>query len=98
MLNITSTRVKIGKIGKLQGVASIVIDDCLVIRDIRIIEGNERLFVGMPSKQLQNGEFIDVINPINQETREYIEKVILNEFSKQEELYNAEELSIVGEE
>ena len=72
MLNITDVRVRLVKKedAKLKAVASIVIDDCFVIHDIKIIEGTEGNFIAMPSRKTPDGEFKDIAHPINPETRE----------------------------
>lgn len=66
----------------LKGYATIEIDDCLEINNIRIIEGKTRTFCAMPSRKLKNGKFGDYVQPKNQETRDLIEKTILEEFNK----------------
>lgn len=54
---------------KMKGIASVLIDDCFVIRDIWIIEGNDGLFIAMPSRRKNDDEYQDVAHPINAETR-----------------------------
>ena len=66
---------------KLKAVASITIDDCFVIHDIKIIEGSEGYFIAMPSRKTQEGEYKDIVHPINTETREQIIKLVLEEFN-----------------
>ena len=70
--------------GKLLGLAIVVIDDCLVIRDIRIIQGNEERgrFLAFPSREITAGNFIDIIHPINKETRAMFEDTILKQFDE----------------
>lgn len=65
---------------KLKAVASITIDDCFVIHDIKIIEGTEGYFIAMPSRKTQEGEYKDIVHPINTETREQIIKLVLEAF------------------
>ncbi len=55
---------------KLKAVASITIDDCFVIHDIKVIEGNDGYFVAMPSRKTSDGEYKDIAHPINTETRQ----------------------------
>ena len=62
---------------KLRGIASITIDDCFVIHDIKIIEGQDKFFLAMPSKRLADGTYRDIVHPINQEMRELLETSIL---------------------
>ena len=68
---------------KLKAVASITIDDCFVIHDIKVIEGNDGYFVAMPSRKTNDGEYKDIAHPINTETREELIKVILNAFEEE---------------
>ena len=69
---------------RMRGKASVTIDDCFVIHDIRIIEGNEGLFIAMPSRQKANGEYRDVAHPINQETRNMFQDEILKAYNEAE--------------
>lgn len=62
---------------RLRGVASVTIDNMLVIHDIKIIENQEGLFMGMPSKDVKGKEFKDVAHPISKEAREIFEKLIV---------------------
>ncbi|MGN1102122.1 MAG: septation regulator SpoVG [Huintestinicola sp.] len=66
--------------GRLRAVVSITIDDCLAIHDIKVIEGDEKLFVAMPSRKDENGMFRDIVHPIDSETRETLEEVILDAY------------------
>ena len=66
---------------RMRGKASVTLDDCFVIHDIRIIEGNEGLFIAMPSRQKANGEYRDVAHPINQDTRKMFQDEILKAFN-----------------
>lgn len=69
---------------RMKGKASVVVDDCLAIHDIRIIEGNDGLFIAMPSRQKANGEYRDITHPINQETRKMFEDKILEAYKNAE--------------
>lgn len=69
---------------RMRGKASVTIDDCFVIHDIRIIEGNDGLFIAMPSRQKANGEYRDVAHPINQETRKMFQDEILKAYKEAE--------------
>lgn len=81
-MKITSVNVK--KIEKedsrLRGIATIVIDDSIAIHNIKIIQGDEKIFIAMPNHK-SNEKFFDYVHPINKETREYVDKTILNEYS-----------------
>ena len=65
---------------KLKAVASITIDDCFVVHDIKIIEGKEGYFISMPSKKTPDGEFKDIVHPINTETREAISAQVIDAY------------------
>lgn len=67
---------------KLKAYASIVFDDSFIIRDLRIIAGVNGLFVAMPSRKRDDGTFKDTAHPLNMETREIIEKKIINVYEK----------------
>lgn len=84
-MEITDVRIrKITREGKLKAVASITIDDVFVVHDIKVIDGENGLFIAMPSKKAVDGEFRDIAHPINTETREYLKNVILDSYSKAE--------------
>jgi len=67
---------------KLKAYASIVFDDCFVIRDLRVISGTTGLFVAMPSRKRKAGSFRDTAHPLNMETRDKIEKSILESYKQ----------------
>ena len=67
---------------KLKGVASITIDDCFVVHDVKILEGTDDFFIAMPSKKTPDGEYKDIVHPLNTETREMLKKAVLDEFEK----------------
>ena len=92
MINITDVRVRIVKQheeGKLKAVASIIIDDCFVVHDIKIISGNDGVFIAMPSRKTSEGDFKDIAHPINTDTREALKEKILKAY--EEELKNPRE-------
>ena len=66
---------------KVCAIASIVLDDCFVIHDLRIVNGDKGLFVAMPSRKLPNGDFRDICHPINTESRTEIQRVVLEQFA-----------------
>ncbi|MBR3804620.1 MAG: septation regulator SpoVG [Clostridia bacterium] len=68
---------------KLKAVASMTIEDCFVIHDIKIIEGQEGYFIAMPSRKASDGEYKDIAHPINTDTRKQIIDVILNAFNEE---------------
>lgn len=68
---------------KLKAYASIVFDDAFVIRDLRIIDGNNGMFVAMPSRKRHDGTFRDTVHPLNNETRNLIEEKVLTVYEKE---------------
>jgi len=82
-MQITDVRVrKITKEGKMKAVVSITIDNEFVVHDIKVIEGEKGLFIAMPSKKGNNEEYRDIAHPINSETRDHIQKVILEGYER----------------
>jgi stage V sporulation protein G len=80
-MNITDVRLKkVNSDGKMKAIASITIDDAFVVRDIRVIEGQNGLFVAMPSRKTPEGEFRDIAHPITSDARELIQSAILKEY------------------
>lgn len=67
--------------GRLKAYATMVFDDCFIIRDLKVIEGDKGLFVSMPSRRRKDG-FRDIVHPLNSETRTLIENRIVDEFKK----------------
>lgn len=81
----TITDIKIRKIiteGKLKAIVSITIDECLAIHDIKVVQGEERLFVAMPSRKDENGMFRDIVHPIYPEARQDMENQILDAYRR----------------
>ena len=82
-MQITDVRVrKIAKEGRMKAVVSITIDNEFVVHDIKVIEGEKGLFIAMPSKKATDGEYRDIAHPINQEARNKIQTLILEEYNK----------------
>lgn len=82
-MQITDVRVrKVAKEGKLKAVVSITMDEEFVVHDIKVIEGEKGLFIAMPSKKAEDGEYRDIAHPINSETREKIQSIILENYEK----------------
>ncbi len=79
----TITEIRVRKLiseGKLKGIVSITIDDVLAVHDIKIVQGEERLFAAMPSRRDDNGMFRDIVHPINAEVRKDMEQQILSAY------------------
>ncbi len=85
-MEITSVRVRKfeREESRMKGIATVLIDDCFAIHDIKVIEGDNGLFIAMPSRKTPAGEYRDIAHPTNQETRQIFEKAVLD-------AYNAEE-------
>ncbi|MBP5193647.1 MAG: septation regulator SpoVG [Clostridia bacterium] len=82
-MQITDIRVRIvHNEEKLKGVASITIDECFVIHDLKIIAGPDQLFIAMPSRRTKDGEFKDIAHPIKSEVREELSKLVLEAYAK----------------
>ena len=75
---------------KMKAVVSVTFDDAFVVHDIKIIEGQEKLFTAMPSRKTQDGEFKDIAHPINREMRVKLEEAILAEYRNVLELSEEE--------
>lgn len=80
-MQITDVRIrKISKEGKMKAVVSITLDSEFVIHDIKVIEGEKGLFIAMPSRRAGDGEYRDIAHPINSNTREMIQRIILEKY------------------
>ncbi len=94
-MRITDIRIrKVSADGKMKAVVSVTFDDELVIHDIKIIEGREKLFIAMPSRRTAEGEFKDIAHPITGTMRETLQNAILakyEEFLKQDATTDSKE-------
>lgn len=82
-MQITDVRIrKVEKEGKMKAVVSITIDEEFVVHDIKIIEGEKGLFIAMPSRKAVDGEYRDIAHPINSDTRDRIQKLILEKYQE----------------
>jgi stage V sporulation protein G len=91
-LIITDVRVrKINNDGRMRAIVSVTLNDEFVIHDVRVIEGNNGLFVAMPSKRTPSGEFKDIAHPITSEARGKIEEVVIEAY--RQELAEKEEIA-----
>jgi len=82
-MNITDVRVrKIEKEGKMKAVVSVTINDEFVVHDIKVIEGESGLFIAMPSRCSADGQYRDIAHPINSQTRNELQELILAEYGK----------------
>ena len=82
------TSVTVHKIEKensrMKGIASVLIDDCFAVHDIRILEGDNGLFIAMPSRKTSTGGYKDIAHPINPEVRKQFEDAILEAYKTAE--------------
>ena len=69
---------------RMRGIASVLLDDCFAVHDIRIIEGDNGLFIAMPSRKTATGGYRDIAHPINTEVRKMFEDAILEAYNKAE--------------
>ncbi|MET3291304.1 UNVERIFIED_CONTAM: stage V sporulation protein G [Brevibacillus sp. OAP136] len=83
MMEVTDVRLRrVNTDGRMKAIASITIDHEFVVHDIRVIDGNNGMFVAMPSKRTPDGEFRDIAHPISSATREKIQAAVLNEYER----------------
>ena len=89
-MEITDIRVKkVSTESKMKAVVSVTFDNSFVVHDIKIIEGQDKLFTAMPSRKTPEGEYKDIAHPINSDMRTLLEKAILAKY--EEELENTDE-------
>lgn len=89
-MEITDIRIKkVASEGKMKAIVSVTFDNAFVVHDIKIIEGQDKLFTAMPSRKTPDNEFKDIAHPINSEMRNTLESAILREY---ENLENSEEV------
>ena len=83
-MKLTDVRIrKVEKEGKMRAVVSITIDDEFVVHDIKVIEGEKGLFIAMPSRRAADGEYRDIAHPINSQTRDNIQQIILEKYQSE---------------
>lgn len=82
-MEITEIRITLREDDKLRAFASVTLDDALVIRGLKIIEGSAGMFVAMPSRQRKDGSYQDVAHPINRETREWLESLVITAYKEE---------------
>ncbi len=68
---------------KIKATSSITIDGCFVVHDVKVIEGDNGLFVTMPSKKMPDNKYKDIAHPINTETRNMIQKIVLDKYNEE---------------
>ncbi|SHJ56713.1 stage V sporulation protein G [Dethiosulfatibacter aminovorans DSM 17477] len=84
-MQITDVRVrKINSEGKMKAIVSVTFDDCFVVHDIKIIEGQNGPFIAMPSRKMPDGEFKDIAHPINSQTRSLIQESVFQAYEEKQ--------------
>lgn len=82
-MEVTDVRIrKVSSDGKMKAIVSVTLDDEFVVHDIRIIEGQNGMFIAMPSRKTPDGQFKDIAHPITSETRKKIQDAVLDGYSK----------------
>lgn len=82
-MNITNIRIrKMLDDGRLRAVVSVTVDDMLAVHDVKVVQGDDRLFVAMPSRRDEIGIFRDIVHPISAEAREYFEKSVISAYEE----------------
>ncbi len=82
-MEVTEVRVFPVQEERLKAYAAITFDNCFVVRDLKVISGNNGLFVAMPSKKRKDGTYRDTAHPLNNETRQMIESKVLDEYNRE---------------
>jgi len=81
-MEVTEVRVFPVEEDRLKAYATITLDQCFLVRDLKVIMGNKCLFVAMPSKRRKNGTYQDIAHPLNSDTRRMIEERVLGEYQR----------------
>lgn len=93
MLAITDIRIrKLFPEGKLKAIVSLTLGDAFAIHDIKIVQGDTRLFIAMPSRKDETGMFRDIVHPISPEIRDRVEAMILDEYTRYVEAAGLDEI------
>lgn len=85
MISVQVTDIRVKKVageGKMKAVVSVTFDNAFVVHDIKVIEGQEKLFTAMPSRRTPENEFKDIAHPINSEMREILETAIISKYNE----------------
>jgi len=81
-MRITDTRVVLHDDDKLRAFINITLDNAIVIRGIKVIRGNKGLFIAMPNRRKPDGSFQDICHPIHRQARQWLERIVLNEYKR----------------
>lgn len=82
-MEITDIRVRVAnRDEKMRGVVSITFDNCFVVHDIKVIDGEKGLFIAMPSKKVGDAEYRDIAHPINAKMRQIVQEAVIDAYEK----------------
>lgn len=85
-MDITDIRIrKVDAEGKLKAYVTVTFEDSFVVHNVKVIEGDNGVFIAMPSRKTKNGEFKDVAHPINSEFRAMMQEKILEAYENAEQ-------------
>ncbi len=91
-MNIADVRIRlVENDSNLKAFASFTIDNAFVVRNVRIIEGSNGFFLSMPSRRTPNGDYTDIVHPINTETREQITEALVKAYQEEKAKTKTEE-------
>lgn len=97
-MEITEIKIYPSNEGKLKAYATMVFDNCFIIRDLKVIKSDKGFFVSMPSRRKKDGSFKDIVHPLNSETRKMVEEMIIKEYfsvsGESEESAGVEEVAV----
>ena len=79
-MDISDVQIYLMQEEKLKAYATVIIDGVFLVRDLKVIQGNNGLFVAMPAKKMKDGSYRDIAHPLNQESREYFERKVLEAY------------------
>jgi len=82
-MEVTEVKIFPAQEDRLKAYVSITFDHCFIVRDLKVISGNNGLFVAMPSKKRKDGTYRDTAHPLNNQTRQMIESIVLAEYHKE---------------
>ena len=82
-LEVTDVKVQLVDEGRLKAFATVTLNGCFVVRDVKVIDGNGGLFVAMPSRRKPDGTYRDVAHPLNSECRTYLERCVLEAYDRE---------------
>lgn len=94
-MQITEVRVRLLDSPKMRAVASVTFDDCFVVHDIKIIDGQNGMFIAMPSRKMAENDFRDIAHPLNSFTRDMIKEAVFDAYDRalREEMNKSDEMA-----